>query len=189
MNSDSLKPKYKAVTISGKYATGTTTLAGNLKKTLGWKHINVGAIQRQWDRKHGRDENKQGALERPDEHEREMEAMTKKMLETESNIIYEAWLAGWVAQRIPGVLKVLLICSDEAIRIDRVVNRDNVTVEEAKKFIKKREEENIIKWKKLYGDHDFWNPESEYYDLVIDTYSSGPMQTLGLVLDRLNSKK
>lgn len=187
MNSDGLKPKYRAITISGKYATGTTTLAMNLKKTLGWRHINVGEIQRQWDREHGRDENKQGALERPDEHEREMEAVTKKMLETENNLIYEAWLAGFVAQGIPHVLKVLLICSNEAIRIDRIVNRDGVTVEEAKKYIKQREEENEIKWKKLYGDHDFW--DTKLYELVIDTYSSGPMQTLGRVLDKLNSKK
>ncbi len=189
MNSDSIKPQYRAITISGKYATGTTTLAEGLKKTLGWKHINIGAIQRQWDREHDRDENRQGALERPDEHEREMEAMTKKILEEESNIIYEAWLAGFVAQGIPEVLKVLLTCSNDAIRIDRVVNRDGVTVEEAKKFIKQREAENETKWKKLYGDHDFWNPNSGYYDLVIDTYSSGPMQTLGRVLDKLHSKK
>jgi len=32
MNSDGLKPKYRAITISGKYVTGTTTLAKNLKK-------------------------------------------------------------------------------------------------------------------------------------------------------------
>lgn len=184
-----VNPKYRNITISGKYATGTTTLAKNLVDALGWKHVNVGEIQRRYDREHGRNENKQGALDRPDEHERRMEAMTEKMLKEEDGLIYEAWLAGFVAKDISEVLKILLYCSDEAILIDRVVNRDGVSVEEAKQYIKQREMENEIKWKKLYGDHDFWNPKSKFYDLVINTYGSGPMQTLGTVLDKLNSKK
>ncbi len=178
------KSKYKNIAISGKYATGTTTLAKNLVKTLGWKHTNLGDIQRQYDRKHNINENKQGALSRPDDHEKEMDEMTKKILGIESNLIYEAWLAGFMAKSIPDVLKVLLICSNEGVRIDRVVNRDHLSVDEAKKYIKQREEENLIKWKKLYGDHDFWDDKN--FDVVIDTYSSGPMETLGKVLDKLN---
>lgn len=109
--------------------------------------------------------------------------MTKQMLQSEINIIYEAWLAGFMTQGIEGVLKVLVICSNDAVRIDRVVNRDNMTIDEAKRFLKQREEENTVKWKKLYGDHDFWDPH--YYDLAIDTYGSGPMETVGKVLDKL----
>lgn len=178
------QPKYRNITVSGKIAAGTTTLAKSLKASLGWKYINTGAIQRDYDKKHNINADQHGALVRSDEHERETEAMTKKMLETESNLIYEAWLAGFVAQDIPGILKVLLICSEDAVRIDRIINRDRLTFEEAKHFIKQREEENEKKWKKLYGNYNFWDPK--YYDLVIDTYSSGPMETLGRVLDSLN---
>lgn len=178
--------KYKNITVSGKIAVGTTTLAKNLQRILGWEYINTGALQRQYDRTHGIDENKRGAVARPDDHEREMEATAKKILTEKEHVIYEAWLSGFVAQNIKGVLKVLVICSDEAIRIDRVVNRDKVTIEEAKRFIKTREEENIKKWQALYGNYDFWDPK--YYDLVIDTYSSGPMETLGKVLDKLGYK-
>lgn len=176
--------KYINITLSGKIAAGTTTLAKSLQESLGWKYINTGTIQRDYDKKHNINTNRHGALVRSDEHEREMEAMTKKMLETESNLIYEAWLAGFVAQGIPGILKVLLICSQDAVRIDRIVNRDQLTFEEAKQFIKQREEENEKKWKKLYGNYNFWDPK--YFDLVIDTNSSGPMETLGRVLDKLN---
>lgn len=186
MNVAAVSPKYKNITVSGKIAVGTTTLAKNLQQTLGWKYINTGQLQREFDRHHGINEHKQGALARSDDHERQMEEMSKKKLNQEKHLIYEAWLSGFVARDIPGVLKVLLICSEDAVRIDRVVNRDKVTVEEAKQFIKQREEENIKKWKKLYGDYDFWDPK--YYDLVIDTFSSGSMQTLGRVLDKLNSK-
>lgn len=182
MDSD-FKPKYRIITISGKVAVGTTTLAKNLSHVLNWKHINVGHLQREFDRKHHIHEDMQGALSRSDEHEREVEDMTKKMLDKESNVIYEAWLSGFLARNSPDVLKILLICPHDDIRIDRVVNRENITVDEAKHWIRKREDENIVKWKKLYGDYDFWDPK--YYDEVIDTYTSGPMETLGIVLDRL----
>ncbi len=178
--------KYRNITVSGKIATGTTTLAKNLKQTLGWEYINTGAIQRQWDRKHDINEKERGATLRPDDHEREMEAMAKNILTGKDHVIYEAWLSGFVAREIKGVLRVLVICSDDSIRVDRVANRDNVTIEEAKHYIKTREEENITKWKKIYGDYDFWDPQ--YFDLVIDTFSSGPMETLGKVLDKLGYK-
>lgn len=175
--------KYNIVTISGKFAVGTTTLAKHLQEILGWKYINAGAIQRQYDRDHDIHENKHGALLRPDDHERKIEAMTKKILVTGKNLIYEAWLAGFVARDIPGILKVLLICSEDAVRVDRVVNRENIGVGEAKHWIKQREEENIQKWKKLYGNYNFWS--RKYFDVVIDTYSSGQMETVGIVLDKL----
>ncbi len=177
---------YNKITISGKIAVGTSTLARHLQNILKWKYVNAGAIQREYDRKHHINENKQGALSRPDDHEREIDAMTKKMLGEETNIIYEAWLAGFMAQNIRSVLKVLVVCSDEVLRIDRIVNRDNISIHDAKLWIKQRESENIEKWKKLYGDFDFWNPK--YYDLTIDTYSSGPLETLGKVLDKLGYK-
>ncbi len=178
--------KYRNITVSGKIATGTTTLAKNLQQTLGWEYVNTGALQRQWDREHGVNENERGAALRPDDHEREMEAFAKKTLTEKEHVLYEAWLSGFVARDITGVLRILVICSEDAVRIDRVLNRDKVSVEQAKHFIHTRETENIAKWKALYGDYDFWDPK--YYDLVIDTYSSGPMETLGKALDKLGYK-
>ena len=86
-------PKYTAITVSGKIAVGTTTLAKNLRAALDWKYQNAGSIQREFDRKEGRNDNESGAASRTDEHERSIEAMTEKMLKEEKNIIYEAWLA------------------------------------------------------------------------------------------------
>ena len=177
------KPKYRIITVSGKIAVGTSTLAKNLSQLLHWKRINVGGLQREFDRKHHIHENKQGANSRSDEHERSMEEMTKKMLREKSDLIYEAWLSGFVARDIPGVLKVLLVCSHEDIRIDRVVNREKISIDEAISWIRQRESENITKWKKLYGNYDFWDPK--YYNTVIDTYACGPMETVGKVLDQL----
>src|SRR4030042_4626090 len=112
--------KYRNITISGKIATGTTTLAINLQRLLKWKYINAGELQRQYDRKHGVKENERGAILRPDKHERGMEEFAQKTLTLEKNLIYEAWLAGFVVRNIAGILRVLLICSQESLRIDRV---------------------------------------------------------------------
>lgn len=176
----------KNITVSGKIATGTTTLAKNLQKILGWEYVNAGALQRQYDREHGVNENERGAALRPDEHEREMEAYAQKTLTEKSHVVYEAWLSGFVARKIPGVFRVLMTCSDDTIRVDRVANRDNVTIEEAKRYIRTREKENIEKWQKIYGVKDFWDPK--YYDLVIDTFSSGSMESMGKVLDKIGYK-
>jgi len=179
----SAKTKYRIITISGKVAVGTTTLSKNLAHLLNWKHVNFGALQREFDRKNNINENKQGATARSDEHEQSIEAMGEKILATENNIIYEAWLSGFLARNYKDVLKVLLFCSHDDIRVDRVANRENISIKEAKHWIKQREDENEKKWKKLYGDFDFWDPK--YYNLVIDTYKKGQMETLGKVLDKL----
>jgi len=177
------KLKYENITISGKIGVGSTTLSASLRETLQWKYINAGQLQREFDRQNNINEHLHGALSRTDEHEREMENMAVQTLQNEKYIIYEAWLSGFIARDMVHVLKVLLMCTNDAVRIDRVVNRENIDVITAKQYIKQREEENIKKWKNLYRDFDFWSPA--YYDLVIDTYASGPMETAGKVLDKL----
>ncbi len=174
---------YRNITISGKIAVGTTTLSKSLHKVLGWEHINTGQLQREYDRDHNISENLQGAEARPDERERAMEARAHEMLEHKNNIIYEGWLSGFIARDIKDVLKVLVICSNDAVRIDRVMNRENIDLKIAKEFLKRRESENIAKWKRIYGNQNFWDPK--HYDLVIDTYSSGPHETVGKVLDKI----
>ena len=179
-------PKYTAIVVSGKIAVGTTTLAKNLRSALDWKYLNAGSIQREFDRKEGRSDNESGAASRTDEHERSIEAMTEKMLKEEKNIIYEAWLAGYLARDMSNVLKVLVVCSEYAVRVDRVVNREKITVDQAKDWMRNREEENIPTWQRLYGNHDFWDPK--FFDVVVDTYKTGPNESMGIVLDKLGFK-
>ncbi|MDP3724117.1 MAG: cytidylate kinase family protein [bacterium] len=179
------------ITISGKICTGTSTLAKGLIQKLGWSMWSAGDFQREYVQKMGIDLEKTSL--RSDEHEREIEFGMRKRLQSEEHIILEAWLGGFVAQRLDGVLKVLLVTPDD-LRIDRLVNRDNITVDEAKAHMRKREEENHIKWSKLYANEwrewvgekpiDFYEPS--LYDLVIDTYSHSKTETLEKVLEKLN---
>lgn len=185
-----MKLKYNNITISGGVAVGTSTLLANLKpylKAYGWKFFSGGefmrdyALKKRLIPKNLKSHHKADVYS--DEFDKKVDYGMEDRLKREKKIVLEAWLSGFMARNISDVLRVLLICSNEAIRVDRVVNRDNVTIDEAKRFIKDREETNFKKWKRLYGDFDFFNPQ--YYNLVIDTYSSGPLETVGKVLDKL----
>lgn len=174
--------KYDNITISGGVAVGKNTLFDNLRSYLepyGWRFRTTGQIIR--------DYTKENVLPLAtlvtEEFDRKIEAKTRALLELEKNWVIEAWLSGFIARDLPSVLKVLLICSHHELQVDRVANRDKISIAEAKKFIKLREEGNFKKWQSQYGDYDFFNPD--YYNLVIDTYSSGQIESVGIVLDKL----
>jgi cytidylate kinase len=174
--------KFDNIAISGGIGVGTTTLLKNLKPYLepqGFTFTSMGQLIRE----------KMNEFKNPvaelvsDDFDRDVESGMYDKFKNGKGILIEAWLAGFMARELPNTLRVLLYCSEDAIRIDRIVNREGVGIEEAKKLIKEREDTNLTKWKRLYGDYDFWNPT--YYHLMIDTYSSGPMETVGKVLDKL----
>lgn len=180
------KLKYQSIAISGKPGVGRTTLFNNLKKVLeplGFKFFSGGEWSRQYAIEHDlhdpNDPKHHLATAYGDEIDYQIDVAMREKLEKGGNYVVESWIAGWNMRGLPHVLKVLLIC-DEALRIDRIVNRDNLTVEEAKDYIKKREQENLGKWLRIYKVSDFWDPK--YYDLVINTYSHGPKETLNIVL-------
>lgn len=178
--------KYDNLTISGGIGVGTTTLFNNLKPYLAPHNFKFKSIG-QFVRDYTKENLMPAATLVSDDFDRKIEDKVRETLQNEKHWVIEAWLAGFMARDLKKTLKVLLICSSEAVKIDRIVNRDNINVNKAKQFIKEREEKNLKKWRRLYGDYDFF--KAEYYDLIIDTYSSGPLQTVVLVLDKLGYKQ
>jgi cytidylate kinase len=178
---------YKNITISGGVAVGKNTLLDNLKPILepeGWHFTSGGKILRDFTKEYVQPL----ASLADDDFHKKLDARTTNLLE-EGNYVIEAWLAGFMARDRKDTLRILLTCSNDALRVDRVANRDKVTIEQAKDYIKDREENNIKEWKRIYGDHDFFKPE--YYHMVVDTYSFGPQETAQKVLALLgytNSK-
>ncbi len=169
---------WRNITVSGRAASGATTLSRGLAEKLGWKLINGGEIYREYVKKNGIPLEK--TTQSADRYHIELDDFIKEKLKTEKNLIIESWLSGFDAQGISGVFKIFVTCSDDSVRVDRIVNRDKMTIEQAKEHMKTREEENLIKWEKLYQTRDFWNPK--FYDLIIDTYKNGPTETLEITL-------
>lgn len=198
---------YKNITISGLPGSGSTTLLRRLKDALqfdGWKGFSGGEFMRAYAQEKGLFKENGGlhhdARHYEDDFDRKIDMGMREKLESEEKWIIESWLSGFLAQGVPGVLKVLIFCSDEAVKIDRVVNRDQVTVQEAKENMHDRYQANSTKWSRMYKDEwnawvvqpgkmdssakiDFWDPK--LYDLKIDTYSHNQDASLQMVLDAL----
>ncbi len=187
---DTASLKYSSIAISGPPGAGRSTLLKNLKPYVegwGWQTFSGGEWARQFAVKNGthraEDKTHHKATDYGDDIDHQIDAeMRKKLSDPTAHYAIESWIAGWNMRGLSHVLKILLEC-DDSLRIDRLVNRDNLTVEEAKVHIIQRQEANFLKWKRMYGVTDFWDPK--HYDLVINTYSNGPKQTLDLVLTAL----
>ncbi|MDP3998922.1 MAG: hypothetical protein Q8P89_04900 [bacterium] len=188
--------KYRSIAISSKIGTGKTTLAKHLETVLGWKRLEGGEIF--WEplrKKLNLAENETGL--RPDDEDLKFDEALKERLRKENQLILETHLVGFDAQGISGVFKILLICEDSegndqvAIRIDRIVNRNGTTVDDAKRHLEEREKMDLEKWSRLYGGGDpNWSPYNpRYFDLVINTFNHNQEETLRIALEALGVEK
>ncbi len=182
------------VTVSGRIGSGATTLAKKLEERLGWKLLEGGELFEKIHKELNLDQSQVGR--RPDHFDLEYEERIKKMLAREKYNIIQSHLAGYDAQGIEGVFKILIICSDaegndrREIRIDRLINRDGISIEEAKREVNDREEQHLAKFRRLYANNDpawvYW--DKKYYDLVINTFDHNKEQTFQIALNALGIK-
>lgn len=202
-----LQPAYRNITISGLPGCGSTTLLSLLKEALHeqeWIGFSGGEFMRAYAIEKGlynpAKSAHHSAAVYSDDFDRQVDYGMREKVQTQRKWIIESWLSGFMAQQVEGTLKVLLICSDDAVRIDRIINRDNIDVAEAKQSIQDRYQGNLAKWQRMYSKEwqewvvtagtldaaaeiDFWRPE--LYDLVIDTFSHNKEATLNAVLEQL----
>lgn len=176
--------------MSGRIGAGATTLAIGLSKALKWEFLEGGVLFEKFHKEIGASENE--VLQRPDKLDLEYEEKVKKMLRDEKHQIIQSHLAGFDAQDIPGVFKILVVCEEDGvdkveIRIDRLVNRKGISVEEAKEEVSVREQRNLEKFRRLYAKNDpswfYW--DRKYYDLVINTFDHNAEESLKLALDAI----
>jgi CMP/dCMP kinase len=192
MNSPIELPSIRIITVSGRIASGSTTLARKLADALRWERLEGGDVF--WEAVRAKlDLAPKDTKLRPDEEDILFEKRQKEILETKSNLVLESKLAGFVAQGVKGIFKILVVCEDATgtdqtqVRIDRLTNREKISVVDAKEEVLEREKNDIEKWSRLYagGDPDwnYWDPK--YYDLVINTFSHNEDESLEIALEEL----
>jgi cytidylate kinase len=174
--------KYRNIAVSGKIiASGSTTLAQMLAEKLGWRFYSAGEVFRQYCREKG------WPIERyhevPDEIDKEVDKKARKMLEKKGNIVYEGWLAGWLARDLPHVFRVLCVATLKA-RIERFAKREKVPLAEAKKKVVFRDRTTLEKHKRLYQVKNQF--DKRYFNLVIETDKMTPEEEVELVLSKLS---
>ncbi|NJL95343.1 MAG: AAA family ATPase [Anaerolineae bacterium] len=194
---------YTNIAISGLAGTGSTTLLRKLRAALepqGWRGYSGGEFMKQYVPQGSQEGGHHSATAYSPDIDRQVDMGIRSQLATEHHLIVESWLAGFLAQGIPQVLKVLVTCSDDLDRAQRLAKRDDMSPEQA--FVKayQRLDDNMARWSQLYADEWnawvlqpgtlaveckvwFWNPR--LYDLVIDTTAYNEEDTLELVLDKL----
>lgn len=204
--------RIKNITISGLPGSGSTTLLNILRehphlKFEGWTGFSGGQFMRNYALEKGllteKGELHHSADAYSEEFDREVDMDMREKLGSEDHWVIESWLSGFLAQGIPGVFKILMKCSNTAVRVDRIVNRDTVSPEEALENMNRRYKTNVAKWRRMYAQEwndwvvatgkakpgdpiDFW--QSNLYDIVIDTYSTNQKETLDLVLHAIETK-
>jgi len=188
-------PNIKNITISGRIGAGATTLAKKLFQVLAWKLVEGGDLFEKIHRELNLSQTMVNS--RPDHFDIKYEEKIKKMLKDENHNIIQSHLAGFDAQGIEGVFKILVLCEDSQgndktdIRIDRLVNRDKISIEKAKEEVLEREKQNLEKWRRIYAHDDpnwtYW--DRKYYDLVVNTYSQNQEESLRVALEAIGYKK
>lgn len=187
-------PTIRNITVSGRIGTGTTTLAKGLADKLGWQVLEGGELFAKIHEDLHLSELK--VLDRPDSFDLAYEEKIKNMLRSNSHQIIQSHLAGFDSQGIDGIYKILVLCEDEhgndktEIRIDRVMHRRNISFDAAKEEVHVREQQNLAKWRRLYANNDTsWvNWDKKYYDIVINTYTHNPQQSLAVALSAIGLK-
>lgn len=201
---ETIKTKYKNITISGLPGAGSTTLGKLIAERIGFERYSGGDFMRKYAIEKGYFDPSQSvhhdATVYPEDFDRQVDYGLRDKLFHEQGRVYESWLSGFLAQGVPDVLKILVYCSDDSVRVDRIANRDDVSIEDAKKHIFTREDKNLEKWIKMYSDEwrewvveprtlsasepiYFWR--NELYDLTIDTYRLGKEETLEKALEAI----
>ncbi|EKE15365.1 MAG: hypothetical protein ACD_12C00047G0004 [uncultured bacterium] len=152
------------ITISGKICTGKTTLLKSLQKKLYWPIFMTGKLFREDVKKNQL--NLDQVEEQNDEVTKKIDYQVRDKIYAPGNLIVDGWMSGIMANDLPDVLKVLLICKDY-IRYQRFAEREKISINEAKKRVEERQSNWLNKLEKIYNRNDFIDPIN--YDLIIDT--------------------
>ena len=201
------KLNYRNITISGLPGAGSSTLGKALAKVLKWKYFSGGDFMRAYAIEKGlfdgKNKTHHDATVYGDDFDRRVDFGMRKTLQKKSARILDSWLSSFMAQQVDGVLKILVYCSRNVIRVDRIVNRDNLTIKQAKEHIFKREKKNVEKWQRMYSkqwqewvvdknvvakDKKIWFWYPKMYDICINTYKNSKKETLKLALKKLGFK-
>jgi cytidylate kinase len=168
------------ITISGKICTGKTTLLKNLESKLNWPVFMTGKLFRQYVAEHKFDLEK--VEEQNESLTKKIDYQVKDMIHAPGNLIVDGWMSGIMANKLPDVLKILLVCQDK-VRYQRFAEREKIDLDEAKKRVDERQSNWLKKLEKIYNRNDFMDPKN--YDLVLDTSIFTSDEILEKVLQKI----
>ncbi|MBD3361885.1 AAA family ATPase [Candidatus Woesearchaeota archaeon] len=177
------------ITISGKIGAGKTTVSKELCKRFKLKYLSTGKIMRDLAKEKGLSigEFLDLAKKHPKYH-RELDTKTKEIGKIQDDFVFDSRLAFYF---IPYSIKLFLdvdidIAARRIFKQKRKNEKENNSLEQIRKSIKKREKTEVESFKKLYGINHL---DKKHYDLVIDTSKSTPAKDMRKIIDFLSQKQ
>ncbi|MFP3278216.1 MAG: cytidylate kinase family protein [Candidatus Micrarchaeota archaeon] len=180
----------KAIIISGLPAAGKSTVAEIIAKKLNLKAINVGDILKSkftevkssnyWDTPSGF-----SALRLREKNEEIDKSVDRAVLRIikRGNIVIASYVMPWLSKT---GYKIWLDASPEE-RAKRLAKRDKISIEKAAEIIKKRDKENYLLYKRIYGISI--GKDKKPFDLVIDTEKLSPREVANIIIEEIGKGK
>ncbi|MFH1520477.1 MAG: (d)CMP kinase [Candidatus Micrarchaeota archaeon] len=114
--------------------------------------------------------------------DKKFDAILKEMVvKTDGNCVVTTWLGPWI---VDADFRIKISAPLE-IRAVRVANRDKMTVAQATKHVKERDEENRQRYLKVYGIDIY---DESKFDAVLDNSDKTPEQILDMALIVIKTK-
>lgn len=152
------------ITIFGLAGTGKSTTGKTLAAKLNCAFVSTGGIFRDQAKEAGVELFEYDQMAEKDPAiDQKLDARIAEIGRIHEGLVLESRL-GWYF--VPDSFKVKFVC-DDAERFSRVARRDNMSVEEAEKISKVRENSHAERFRKIYGIEDY--SADEHFDLIIDT--------------------
>jgi cytidylate kinase len=173
-----------SIAVSGKCSTGKTTLCENISNIIHWKHIDIGSEFKRLSKEYNLTIEKFGSL--PDAILRSIDDRLKERMNKDYEIIWDSRLSCYLAKDNPNVFKVYC-WADLKTRIKKTSMRENISLYKAKIKIKKREEEELNVFRRLYN---LYNPYSnEWINYKINTSDEDPIILSKKIIKEFNHRK
>ncbi len=169
------------IAISGFTGCGKNTLGELLAKKMGYKLIcptfkdlaaEEGISLMEFQAKAAKDKNIDKKFDA---------ALKKQVAAAGGNCVVTTWLGPWM---VDADLRVKLFVADE-IRAGRVAKRDGVSKAEALKHMQKRDKQNIVRYKKVYGINI---ADENIYDVCFNSGKYKPQELLDMVFTLILTK-
>jgi cytidylate kinase len=179
------------IAVSGLHGSGRTTHAKRLAESLGLRYLSSGMVFRQVAREKGLSLEE---MSRIAEDDPEFDKMIDKRTKEESGrggIVVDATLAGWMIEDPD--LSIYLMAPFRA-RVDRIARREGLSLEEAERETRIREESERQRFIRYYGvnvnelsiydvvlNTELFNPDGTARILkkIVDEYCSGGSEIIG----------
>jgi cytidylate kinase len=172
------------IAVSGPHGSGKSTAAKKVAEALNYEYISAGELFRDMAK------NAQMNLEEFSREAEEQEEIDKfiddktiELAESKDNIVVDAQLGGWMLKDKADML--VYITAPLQVRIDRIVQRENKTVEQARQETRTREESEKGRYQKLY---QIDISDLTIYDIILNSQEFSATDCVQIILVAFEKK-